>query len=449
MKKLFTLLFLLYCLSLFAQAGDLEERIKKLEEKVNSQSKTIQEQQKVIEELKSVIEAMKKESEPAQNLVQSTNENKDFTLKPTSLFGSSNLMNPNISFIVDTSAYTSNLKKEELEKRFIPGFSTHQEDDKNRGFNLDYAELYLYAPVDPYFNLYSTIPFTEDGSEIEEAYFLTTNLPYGFQIRGGKFKSGIGRLNSQHEHNWDFYDPPLAYTAFLGNEGMVEKGILVTYLPSLPFYLNLGTEIFQGENEILFGKEAKDGPHAFSFYAKTSFDFGNHSSILTGISILKGKTLTESVKEDSYFNGRSTLYDFEFTYKWKKSKYKGFVLQGEYLYRRQDGSLETEKSLASLKRFQDGFYVQGTYLFGAGRWRIGTRYDRMSLFKDTYRLNSKEIHFGKDPYRLSTMVEYNPTEFSRIRFQYNYDRSNRSQKINNEFILQLIFGIGAHSAHAF
>jgi uncharacterized coiled-coil protein SlyX len=463
MKKLFSVVLLLYCFSLFSQTNDLEERINKLEETLLNQSKTIQEQQKIIDELKSEIEAMKLAEESVKKEIPPIQEKEEFTLKPGALFGSSALMNPNISVVVDTSAYTSNLTKEELEHRYLLGFlpspHNHEEDrlehghldeegGYGKGFHFNYAELYLYAPVDPYFNLYTVIPFSEDGSEVEEAYFVTTSLPYGFQIKGGKFKSGIGRLNSQHAHNWDFYDAPLPYTAFLGGEGMSDKGVSVNYLPSLPFYLNLGAEIFQGENEILFGKEAKNGPHAYSLYAKTSFDFGIHSTILTGISILKGNTYTQ-IGEDSYFDGKSSLYDFEFTYKWKKSKYKGFTLQSEYLCRKQKGSLDNENLSDSLRRVQDGFYIQALYLFGNGRWRVGTRYDRLNLFKDSYKLNDEDIYFGKDPYRLSAMVEYNPTEFTRIRLQYNHDKSYRVQKTNKEFVLQFIFGIGAHAAHAF
>lgn len=70
--------------------------------------------------------------------------------------------------------------------------------NEKRGFNLNYAELYLYAPVDPYFDLYATIPFSEDGSEVEEAYAVTRGLPFGFQFRVGKFRSSFGRLNAQH-----------------------------------------------------------------------------------------------------------------------------------------------------------------------------------------------------------------------------------------------------------
>ena len=47
------------------------------------------------------------------------------------------------------------------------------------------------------------------------------------------------------------------------------------------------------------------------------------------------------------------------------------------------------------------------------------------------------------------MAEYNPTEFTRIRLQYNHDESARNGQSNDEVFLQFIFGIGAHAAHPF
>ena len=43
-------------------------------------------------------------------------------------------------------------------------------------------------------------------------------LPYGFAPKFGRFLSGIGYLNDQHQHVWDFFDAPLAYQAFLGGQ---------------------------------------------------------------------------------------------------------------------------------------------------------------------------------------------------------------------------------------
>jgi hypothetical protein len=83
----------------------------------------------------------------------------------------------------------------------------------------DGAELFIFAPVDPYFNLYVNLPFSDQGAVLEEAFAVTTALPEGLQVKLGKFKSNFSRINAQHPHAWDFFDLALPYRAFLGNEG--------------------------------------------------------------------------------------------------------------------------------------------------------------------------------------------------------------------------------------
>ena len=404
--------------------SDIESRLKALEETLTVQQKTIEEQQKVINELRNELKESKQEAaaRPEEKPVEEAKSQ-----KATGLFGASNLANPNISLILDTFGYTSNLKESELENRGIPGYTTEGIEKRN-GFNLESAELFLFAPVDPYFNLYATIPVTEDGAEVEEAYFLTTSLPYGFQLKGGKFKSGFGRINSQHPHAWDFADIPLPYRAFMGGEGVIEKGAQLTYLPPLPFYTLLGVEVLQGDNDVLFGPDAKSGPHAYTAYAKASFDLSDNSTVLFGPSVITGKTKTGSIAEDTEFSGDSTLYGLEFTYKWKPSKQQGFTVQSEYLYRTQHGDLEDTVAATSesLKRTQDGLYVQGIYQIN--RWRFGARYDVLDLFKDDYILAGTDTDFDGKPWRATGMLEFNPTEFSRIRLQYNHDKSARDDK---------------------
>ena len=440
--------FISFSLAVFCQTDDIESRIKKLEETLARQSQTITDQQKLIDELKAELGVLKEQKTGLETAAAPAKEAAREGLKSSGLFGSSSLMNPNVSVVMNSFAYSSGLKAAELERRSIPGYTTEPQ-EREKGFNIEAAELYIYAPVDPYFNFYTTIPVTEDGAEVEEAYVVTTAIPHGIQLKGGKFKSSFGRLNSQHSHVWDFAEAPVAYRAFLGGEGFCDKGASVSYIPPTPFYLSLGAEIFQGDNDLLFGKGAKNGPHACSIYAKTSFDLGKHSSILTGVSMLRGYTLTETALEDSVFRGKSSLYDFEFTYKWKRSKFKGFTLQGEYMLRAQKGTLLRAASADDLRRDQDGFYLQAVYFFGDGRWKTGLRYDRLAVFNDRFRLGPEELAPGGDPYRISAMAEYNPTEFSRIRLQYNHDRSSGGGKTNREFILQFIFGIGAHAAHAY
>lgn len=443
----FALFFILSC-AVDSFGSDFESRLKALEETIRHQGKVIEEQQRTINQLKEQLQETKKVDTAAAGATEVTEEKKGGL---TGLFSGKDRMNPNISLVLNTFAYHSNLRESELEARGIPGY-TAEGTSIRKGFTIDSAELFLFAPVDPYFNLYATIPVTEDGVELEEAYFVTTSLPAGLQLKGGKFKSGFGRINAQHPHQWDFVDIPLPYRAFTGEEGIIEKGAQLTVLPELPFYILLGFEVLQGQNEVLFGPDARSGPHAMAAFAKASVDIGDGSTLLFGPSVIAGDTKTGSAAESTDLSGDATLYGMELTYKWKPSKQRSLTLQSEYLYRTQKGDLSTladdvVMSVESLKREQDGLYVQGVYQWG--RWRGGARYDRLDLFKDNYSLGGAPVAFGKDPWRASGMLEFNPSESSRIRLQYTHDRAARNARANNELFLQFIFGIGAHAAHSF
>ena len=444
-----------------SSAADIESRLNSLEEVLKKQQKTIEEQQQLINQLKEDLSAVKQQApeKPDQKAVQAVKADQgsamDATSKLSGLFGGSFMTNPYISFVLNSFFYSSSTNERKLQNRGIVGFSDLGFDQK-KGFNINEGELFLFAPVDPYFNLYVNIPFTENGGSIEEAYFLTTSLPEGFQVKGGKFKSTFSRFNAQHPHAWDFVDPPLAYRAFFGREGLSEKGAQLTYLPSLPIYTLLGVEVLQGDNQVMFNQNATGGPHAFTGYAKASFDFGENSTLLFGPYVMGGQTRTDTVASNTFFMGNSTVYGFETVYKWKPSRTRSIIVQGEYLWREQTGGLEnmTLGSVDRLRRSQDGIYVQSLYQMG--RWRVGARYDYLNLFTDTFRVAGVQQNFP-NPWRLTGALEFNPSEFSRIRLQYNHDRSGGdgfayggpASRTNHEVYLQFILGIGAHAAHAF
>jgi hypothetical protein len=448
------------CSNAFGQS--LEERIRKLEETIQKQEKALKEQQKTLDDLKEqfkqtkMVETQPSSPTPARDYrlddksrgiyVPSASPLTPFSLTKQS--ATPGLMNPAISLILDTEYYHSSLSRAELESRSTPGFIGPQEPPFDEGFNLREAEVGFFAPVDPYFNLYATLPVTEDGIELEEAYFLTTSLPAGLQVKGGKFKSGFGRFNALHPHAWDFVDAPVVYRLFFGGEGegLIEKGAQLTYLPNLPIYTIFGAEVLQGENDTLFGPDG--GPHAYTGFVKSSLDIGSNHSILFGGSVVGGKTRTSSFAPDTELEADTVLYGLEFTYKWKPSRWRSLVLTSEYLYRHQKGDLtDTNTStIDSLKRNQDGFYVQALYQID--RWRIGARFDRMAIFKDELIRAGEKIDYSSQPYRWTGAIEFNPTEFSRIRLQYNYDQSDPN-KLNQEIFLQLLLAIGAHGAHAY
>jgi hypothetical protein len=424
-------------------ADDSAARLNALENELIRQGEIIKQQQNSIESLQQKLHQTKSQE------IQSPPQNSPPQAGVSGFFGASALTNPNISLVLDTYAYTSNRSNEELENQGIPGFTTNGLEPRE-GFNLKEAELFLFAPVDPYFNLYANLPVNEDGIELEEAYVVTTALPEGLQIKGGKFKSNFSRIDAQHPHAWDFFDIALPYRAFMGDEGLGgEKGMQITWLPAWSVYTQFGTEVLQGENDLLFGNDAASGPHAFSVFIKSSVDVTDNSTLYFGPSVLFGKTRNSNIVQDAEFDGDSALYELEAVWKWKPRPRHGLTLQSEYLYLDQDGDLKDAATgiVNSLNRRQDGFYLQGIYQLN--RWRFGARYGLLEMFADSFKQADVEQDLGETPWRATASVEFNPTEFTRIRLQYNHDESGRNGESNDEMILQFLFGIGAHSAHAF
>ncbi len=436
--------FMLVLCAAPAFAAGVDERLTQLEESVKKQELTIEQQQETINNLKADLEKQKVQTAPQEPVTVPQ------APKTSGLFGSSAFTNPNISVVLDTFYYSSNLTNDELANWNIPGFTTQGLDRRN-GFNLDSVELFIFSPVDPYLDMYVNIPVTDNGVSIEEAYVVTTDLPEGWQIKGGRFKSNFSRLDAQHPHAWDFWDIALPYRAFLGNEGLGgENGVQLTYLPVLPVYTQLGAEILQGENDLLFGKDAAQGPHAYSFFIKSSVDTSDYSTLYFGPSVLFGETKNQNILPGAVVVADSALYGLEAVWKWKPSSREALTIQSEYLFLLQSGTSTglTSGISESLRRKQDGFYVQGIYR--KNRWGFGARYDLLDLFQDTFKLGGLQQSFGGKPHRETASLEFNPSEFTRVRLQLSHDRSDMTTgRTNDEAILQFNFSVGAHPAHLF
>lgn len=416
-------------------AEETEQRLKKLEEKVQDQQNE--------------IDTLKKDVDKQENQKNTQTSKEPPAWKVSGLFGASALTNPNISLVLDTFVYSSNLTHNELANRGIPNFTMNGL-DRRTGFDFREAELFIFAPVDPYVNLYANFPIDENGITVEEIYAVTTFLPWGFQVKGGKFKSNFSRLDAQHPHAWDFFDIPLPYRAFLGDEGLGgQKGVQLTYLPSLPIYTLIGVEGFQGENDLLFGNDAADGPHAMSAFIKLSMDTSDNSTLYFGPSVLYGKTKNQNIISGVEVTGNSTLYGMEAVWKWKPTNKQTLTLQSEYLLLTTDGGSATDlatMAVDSLQRKQDGFYIQAMYRIN--RWGFGARYDMLNVFTDTFKRAGIQQDSGT-PWRETIAAEFNASEFTRIRLQLAHDRTDPRGRTNDEVILQFLFGIGAHAAHAF
>jgi hypothetical protein len=364
---------------------------------------------------------------------------------------SSNAFNPDISLIL-----SGTLANRSQDSDFhITGFQAGGEiGPGSRGFSLGESELGVYANVDDKFYGGLNLALAGDNTiGVEEAFIQTTSLPYGATLKAGRFFSGVGYLNEQHAHTWDFVDNPLAYQAFLGNQ-FGDDGVQLKWLAPTDLFLEVGAEYGRGRIAETEGSD-KNGGGAGSVFAHVGGDAGASNSWRAGLSYLrvspKDRESNDLDATDTYvtnsFTGTSKLWIADFVWKYApngNATNTSFKLQGEYVHRNEDGTLNTDNYSAS----QDGWYLQGVYKF-LPYWRTGLRYDRLNSGSVNYGDNTSNLtNTDYDPQRISWMLDYNPSEFSRVRLQLSQDKS-RQEATDNQVFIQYQMSLGAHGAHKY
>jgi outer membrane receptor protein involved in Fe transport len=377
----------------------------------------------------------------------------------------SNAFNPAISLILQGQyAHLDNRDERGISGFFPAGGNAHG--GTERGFSIGGSELVISANIDPTFRGHLIAVLADDEVEIEEAWFQTTRLGQGLAIKGGRFRSGLGYQNERHPHAWDFTTNNLVYEALFG-EGYGNDGLQLKWVAPTELFMELGAEAGRGASFPGTDRNT-NGAGSYALFGHLGGDVGASNSWRAGLSYLAAKASErEGELEDlndehaeTLFSGKSKIWGADFVWKWApngNASEQNFKFAAEYFRRSERGSLcghdeanegcltDTEDAYRSR---QSGFYAQGVYQF-MPRWRTGYRYDR---------LNPGSVDFGSNPLELATtdytptrhslMLDYSPSEFSRLRLQYSKDQS-MAEVSENQWFVQYIHSLGAHGAHKF
>ena len=380
---------------------------------------------------------------------------------------SESAFNPQVSLIID-SKFTR-LQRDPSAYRidgFIP--SGGEVGPPRKGFSLGESELAFSANVDHLFRGNARFSLAEDDGagvvEVEEVNVETLALPTGLKLKAGRFLSGIGYLNQQHPHEWDFSDAPLAYKAFFGYR-LQNDGVQLRWVAPTPLFFELGAEAANGGK--FPGAERKaNGAGLWTAFAHLGGDIGDSSAWRVGLSHVRVQPRERGFEEGAdaagnpllhTFSGRSQTWIADFVYKWApngNATERYLKVQGEYLWRRETGELAYDvggAGVASDARFrQSGSYLQAVYQF-MPHWRVGVRGDWLrSGTADLGTLGSADLPIlgAYNPSRQTAMVDWSPSEFSRLRLQLARDKS-RNGEADNQLWLQYVMSLGAHGAHKF
>ena len=342
-------------------------------------------------------------------------------------------------------------------------------DPQQRGFNARNIELAFDGAVDPYFEGFANIVFKLDNDnetdvEVEEAFMQTTGLPFGLQLKGGQFFAAFGRINPTHPHTWDFADDPIVHGRFLGSDGLRGVGAQVSWTLPMPWYSQLivasqngrGNTGYSfrnpGENGMFFDRLTTDrearGLQDFVWIPRweNSVDLSPTQVVLAGVSGAFGSNETGATSQ-------TQIYGADVFYKWKSARAEGgfpFVKwQTEWMYRRFEAGRGVDQTFPVAETFHDwGMYSQVLWGFKKG-WVAGIRGDYLHM--EDSRFTDDETRQSRS--RISANLTWYPTEFSKLRLQYNHDFLEENfflagRDVDSVF-LQFEFILGAHGAHKF
>jgi hypothetical protein len=337
-----------------------------------------------------------------------------------------------------------------------------------RGFSLQESELSISANIDPEFSGVGTFSLApEGGISVENGFVQTSALGNGLNLKFGRFFSGLGYLNEQHSHVWDFVDQPLVYRVLWDNQ-YGDDGLQLKWLAPTDMFVEVGGEVGRGRGFPGSDRQNKNGAGAGVLFAHFGDDIGIEQSWRAGVSLHETKrenAVSDAVPDlsgtmggvSNSFSGDSRTAGLDFVWKYSPNgniRERYLKVQGEYFHRKENGLLTYDTAGANLTDSftvtQSGWYLQSVYQF-MPTWRTGLRYDRLdpgtasvgaSIAGDVI------SNYGFNPSRLTWMADYNPSEFTRLRLQLAHDNS-RQGLAENQIFLQYIMSLGAHGAHQY
>lgn len=344
-------------------------------------------------------------------------------------------------------------------------------DPTKNGFSLRNAEISLDGAVDPYFKGFANIVMKLDNNnqtsiELEEAYLQTTSLLGNLQLKAGQFFANFGRQNPTHPHTWAFVDQPIILGRAFGPDGLRSIGTQLSWLVPTPFYTEAFLGVFDGQGGTAFsfrnpgeadslgvnrfyGRATMDrtlsspGDLIFVPRLASSFELTDNQTLVVGASAAFGPN-------DTGANAQTQIYGVDAYWKWKPADADaGFPFvswQTELLYRRFEAAADplapTPLPNETLRDW--GAYSQVVWGFKP-RWTAGLRGEYAS---GNPAVNDANEVFRGERTRVSPALTFFPSEFSKIRLQYNYDHGELFGD-EHSIWLQIEFMLGAHAAHKF
>lgn len=367
----------------------------------------------------------------------------------------------------------------------LEGLNAGGHDPHRRGFTLQTAELSLTGAVDPYFTAEAHLAASPDhGIELEEAFITTSSLPYGLEAKAGYQLIEFGRVNASHAHAWSWIGQPVVASRLLGGEGSRAPGARLACLLPTAWY-----------SQVSAGAYNADDASMISFAGETGHEHEEEAERTIGGRLRDEELTTGSAADLAYLlrweNGgavggaemqlglswltgpnasgvgaRSDLYGADLVVAIRPSSgpFTSIKAVVEMMYRSaevpetvetgEDEADPADDFIAPADTLTDwGLYAQ-VELGLAERWSVGLRGEYATASGDSVdhdgMIDHDEDAMRDTRIRLSPLIAFRPSEFSRLRLQYDYDQAEHLEDGTAHSVwLGLDVLLGAHPAHGF
>jgi len=166
---------------------------------------------------------------------------------------------------------------------------------------LNETEISLQAAVDPYLRADFFLSFGRDpetkkyGVEVEEGYLTTLSLPAQLQLRLGKFKEAVGKINPVHAHALPFIDMPNAYVNYFGEGGLNDEGLSLSWLvPNKKFYQELTFQATSGLSESPVFYRGDNNHFLYLGHLKNFFTLTDDATLELGVTGITGPMILQA-----------------------------------------------------------------------------------------------------------------------------------------------------------
>ena len=268
----------------------------------------------------------------------------------------------------------------------------------------------------------------------------TTALGNGFVVKAGRFFSGIGYLNPQHAHTWDFVDNPLAYQAMLGTQ-YGDDGVQLTLARADRPVRRVRRRARPRPRLSGQRHQPQRRRHALRCSRTPAATSARATAGAPALSVLDARGRRPDAASRSTppagrvanaFSGSTPRLGRRRRLEMGAERQRhAHQLQAAGRVPAQQRAAATwsttvggADSAGSFRAAQSGWYLQGVYQF-MPRLALGLRTERLDAGHARLRRRTPAALAGNGcrPHKNSLMLDFSPSEFSRVRLQLARDRS--------------------------